>query len=48
LISSGGGRHRQRAARCLEIKAGGKVFKDHLDGYDVLDYFKKGGEGDEV
>jgi arylsulfatase A-like enzyme len=27
-------------------KAGDKSFKVHLDGYDMLDYFKSGGEGD--
>ncbi|MBW2238680.1 MAG: arylsulfatase [Deltaproteobacteria bacterium] len=27
-------------------KAGKKKFKVHLDGYNMLDYFKKGGEGD--
>jgi len=48
LISRGGRRHRQRAARRLESKEGPKAFKVHLDGYDMLDYFKKGGEGDGV
>ncbi|MBW2612737.1 MAG: arylsulfatase [Deltaproteobacteria bacterium] len=27
-------------------KAGDKTFKVHLDGYNMLDYFKSGGEGD--
>ncbi len=27
-------------------QAGDKTFKVHLDGYDMLDYFKSGGEGD--
>jgi len=27
-------------------KAAGKIFKVHLDGYNVLDYFKSGGEGE--
>jgi hypothetical protein len=46
LTRSGGGRHGQRAARCLETRAGGKALKVHLGGYDMLDDFKNGGEGE--
>jgi hypothetical protein len=46
LISRASGRHRQRAARCLEKKAGDKAFKVHIEGYNCLDYFKSGAEGD--
>ena len=31
-----------------ESKAEDKAFKVHLGGYKMLDYFKKGGEGDGV
>jgi hypothetical protein len=48
LISRGSGRRHQCAAWRLERKAEDKVFKDHLAGYDMLDYFEKGGEGDGV
>ncbi|MEN8690943.1 MAG: hypothetical protein AB1Z20_12640 [Desulfobacterales bacterium] len=48
MINRGSGQQHQHAACRLERKAEDKVFKDHLDGYDMLDYFKKCGESDGV